>query len=335
MQAPQRLPWVDAELTGEQVAGPPVGGQRLGLPAAAIQRQHELAVQPFPQRILGGQLLQLAGERVMPAKRQVRLDPRLEGGEPQFLQAGRLRPGEGVVSQVGQHATAPQLQRPAQRPGGFGVPARVQRGPPRREPVLEHRRIQVLAAHPQQVTAVPGDQDVARGAPGPPRIQRLAQMEHVGLQGGGPPLGWVPAPHLFGQPVHRDDPVGLQQQQRRARPAAADRPAAPHTRTAKPPTARECRTPQAPSRLTTASAAITHPARFASPAARASGSRPFHHQARRRSTAVPSHQSKPSPRQFHSPRADVTVQAHTRQRHQAMTATAWRLNGRHLRQLFS
>ena len=33
MEALQRLPRVDAELVGEQVAGPPVGGQRLG-PAA-------------------------------------------------------------------------------------------------------------------------------------------------------------------------------------------------------------------------------------------------------------------------------------------------------------
>ena len=93
MQVPQRLPWIDAELIGEQVAGTPVGGQRLGLPAAAIQRQHELAVQPLPQRILGGQLLQLAGERVVPAKRQVRVDPRLQRGEPQFLQAGLPRAG--------------------------------------------------------------------------------------------------------------------------------------------------------------------------------------------------------------------------------------------------
>jgi hypothetical protein len=218
VQAPERFSGVDAELTGEQVAGTPVGGQRFGLSAAAIQRQYELAMQPLPQRILGGQLFQLAGECVVPAKRQVRVDPRFEGGEPQFLQPGRLGPGEGVVSQVGQHTAAPQPQRLAQRPRGFVVPARVQRGPPRGEPVLEHRRVQVLAAHPQQVTAAPGDQDVAGGPPGPARIQRPAQMKHVGLQGGGPPLGWVPAPDVFGQPVHRHDPVGLQQQQRQHRP---------------------------------------------------------------------------------------------------------------------
>ena len=201
-------------------------------------------------------------------------------------------------------------------------------------PSWNTRRIQVLTVHPQQVTAAPGDQDVARDAPGPLRIQRLAQMEHIGLQGGGPPLGWVPAPDLFGQPVHRDDPVGLQQQQREhgPLPRTAQRHRTPGPRNLQWSENAELRG----SRLPDHRVSSHHPPRpVPSPAARASGSRPFHHQARRRSTAIPSHQSKPSPRQFHSPRADVTVQAHTRQRHQAMTATAWRLNGRHLRQLFS
>ena len=77
VQALQGLAGVDAELIGEQVAGPAVGGQRLGLPVAPVQRQHQLAVQPLPQRMLGGQLLQLGGERIVPAKRQIGVDPRL------------------------------------------------------------------------------------------------------------------------------------------------------------------------------------------------------------------------------------------------------------------
>jgi len=44
VQPPQRLPRIDAELTGEQVADPPVGGQRVGLPASPVQRQDELAM---------------------------------------------------------------------------------------------------------------------------------------------------------------------------------------------------------------------------------------------------------------------------------------------------
>ena len=48
VQALQRLAGIDPELAGEQVADTAVAGQRLGLPAAAVQCQHELAMQPFP-----------------------------------------------------------------------------------------------------------------------------------------------------------------------------------------------------------------------------------------------------------------------------------------------
>jgi hypothetical protein len=108
VQPPQRLPGVDAELAGEQIADMAVGGQRVALPAAPVQRQHELAVHPLPHRMLAGQLLQLGGQRVVPAQRQVRVDPGLDRGQPQLLQPRRLRPSERVIAQIGQHLTPPQ-----------------------------------------------------------------------------------------------------------------------------------------------------------------------------------------------------------------------------------
>ena len=167
VQAPQRLAGVDAELAGEQVADPPVGGQRVGLPAAPVQRQHQLAVQPLPHRMLGGQLLQLGGQRVVPAQRQVRVDPGLDRGQPQLLQPGRLRPGERVVGQVGQHPAPPQAQRHAQRPGGLLVPARLQRRPPGRKAVLEPCRVQPLTAPPAAGTRGPGSPGPRLPRPGP------------------------------------------------------------------------------------------------------------------------------------------------------------------------
>ena len=205
-------------------------------------------MQPLPQRVLGDQLLQLGGQRVVPAQRQVGVDPGLERGQPQLLQPGRLRPGERVVGQVGQHPAAPQAQRRAQRLGGLRVPARLQRGPPGREAVLEPRRVQLLTVHPQQVPAVPGHQDLARRAPGPVRLERLAQVRDVDLHGRDPPVGWVPAPDVLGQPVQRYHPVRLEQQQREHRPLPR---AAQRHRTPAPgdlQRSRECRSPPAPSR---------------------------------------------------------------------------------------
>ena len=67
VQALQRLAGIDPELAGEQVADPAVAGQRLGLSAAAVQRQHQLTVQPLPQRMAGDQLFQFSGDRAVPA----------------------------------------------------------------------------------------------------------------------------------------------------------------------------------------------------------------------------------------------------------------------------
>ena len=125
-----------------------------------------------------------------------------------------LGPDERVVGQVGQHVATPQRQRLPQHLSCFGVPARVQRGPPGREPVLEPRRVQLLTVHRQQVTVASGDQDTAAGTPRPVRFQRPAQVKHVGLHGGRPPRGRVPAPDVLGQPVHRYDLVRLEKQQR-------------------------------------------------------------------------------------------------------------------------
>ena len=152
------------------------------------------------------------------AKRQVSLDPGLEGGEPQVFQAHGLRLNERVVGQVSEHLAPPQIQRLAQRPGTLRVPARFQRSPPGDERVLEPRRIQVLAIHAEQVATAPGHQHAPGSAPEPARLKRAAQVEHVGLQGGDPPIGRVTAPDLLGQPVHRYGPVRLQQQQRQHRP---------------------------------------------------------------------------------------------------------------------
>ena len=125
-------------------------------------------MQPFPQRMSGGQPLQLGCQGVVQdrPKRQVSLDPGLQGGQPQVFQAHGLRLNERVVGQVGEHLAPPQIQRLAQRPGALRVPARLHRGPPGGEPVLEPRRIQVLAIGAEQVATAPGHQHAPARRPG-------------------------------------------------------------------------------------------------------------------------------------------------------------------------
>src|SRR6266540_3298331 len=62
LQALQPDARLDAELVDQGLPGGAVGGQRLGLPAAAVQGEHELAVQVLAQRVLAHQRLQLTDQ---------------------------------------------------------------------------------------------------------------------------------------------------------------------------------------------------------------------------------------------------------------------------------
>jgi hypothetical protein len=78
----QRRARVDAQLLGQGLAGPSVGLQRLGLPAGAVQGQHEQPVQPLVQRMPGDEGLQLADELGVAPEGQIGLQAGLQGAQP-------------------------------------------------------------------------------------------------------------------------------------------------------------------------------------------------------------------------------------------------------------
>ena len=81
--------------------------ERLGLPAGAIEREHDLTAQALARRMFGHQSLELGHERGVPAERQVGVDTVLEHDQAQFLEPGGLVLREGFVSEVSQGRTAP------------------------------------------------------------------------------------------------------------------------------------------------------------------------------------------------------------------------------------
>ena len=92
-----------------------VGGERVGLPAAAVQRQHPLRVQPLAQRLGGDERLELADHLAVPALVEVVLDRELERRQPQLLQPPDLGARERLVGDVVERRAAPQRQRLARR----------------------------------------------------------------------------------------------------------------------------------------------------------------------------------------------------------------------------
>ena len=148
MQQPELGTWIDAELVGQDVPHDLVGGQGVGLPAGAVQAQHQLGVELLLQRVIRDQLAQFGDDLTVPPQMQVGVDPRRQRVQPlvgqgrnlpvaQHLggnvrqrlsppppeglaqQAGRLGPGPGLRGRVapgGQHAELADIQPRVRRP---------------------------------------------------------------------------------------------------------------------------------------------------------------------------------------------------------------------------
>src|SRR6266545_5120692 len=199
----ERRAGVDAELLHE---GPPrvlEDVERVGLAAAAVEREHELAAQPLAERVLGDEGLQLADELAVAAPREVGVQPVLQHGDPQLREPEQLALGERLVAEVGKRVAAPQRQCLAQpRRPLLGLV-----GPPRRHHQrLEAGQVQLAGIDPQPIAG--------RVGPDPLRAEQLAQRGDVAVQrrrGAG--RRRLP-PERLDEPVGADHLVPVQEQHR-------------------------------------------------------------------------------------------------------------------------
>ncbi len=196
---------LETQLGGKLVPNVRVGAECLGLPAGAIEREHQLATETLAQRLLCDERLELGDERLVPSKREVRVDPLLERQEPQLFEALDLRLGEGLVREVRQRLASPQRERLAQALGGLGGPALDVRAPAVLYVALEPPRVDLLGVDLKQVGARTRDQH-------PGSVQRLSQSRDLVVEAVAGRVGGLPAPELVDQPVARDDLVGVEQE---------------------------------------------------------------------------------------------------------------------------
>ena len=106
----ERRARIDAELLDERAARVPVDVERLRLPPRAVEREHELGAEALAERVGGDELLQLADDVRMPAEGEIRLDPALERGQAQLLEARDRRLRERLVGEVGERRPAPEAR---------------------------------------------------------------------------------------------------------------------------------------------------------------------------------------------------------------------------------
>ena len=190
MKLPQRGARLDAEPVHERDARGLVDLERLGLPARAVQGEHQLGAEMLAERIGACESVELADQLRVAAVGEIALDPLLETGEAKLLQACDLGFGEAPVGEVGQRVSSPERERLRRLPV---VPQE-----------LETAEIELLRPEPQQISARLRLQAVP--------AEHLAQLRDVHLERLSRRLGRLLVPEGLDQPIVRNDAVCVQRE---------------------------------------------------------------------------------------------------------------------------
>ena len=157
---------IDAKFLGQHPAALGEYAQRLGVPPAAVQRDHQQPAHPLAQRVIGHHRGQVGHDLLVPAEGQQHVGALFGGGGAQLAEPDPLgireRPGDS-----GERDAAPQRERGVER-GHRGV--RVARltqlaGPA--QILLEGNRVRLSRHQVQHVARTGRDQDTARAAQRP------------------------------------------------------------------------------------------------------------------------------------------------------------------------
>ena len=147
--------------------------ERVGLPVAAVQREHQVAAELLVERVLLDQRLQPRHQLAVPAERQQRPRPHGHRGQPLRLERDDLRSGQRQVAEVLPGLTAPERERLVdQRDRGSGIRLRCGLAHEPAEPL----RVDLDVVGEQAVGPALGDQPVAV------LPERGAQRGHVDLE---------------------------------------------------------------------------------------------------------------------------------------------------------
>jgi hypothetical protein len=114
LELPQRRARLDPELVDEHPPRGLVGLERLGLPAGAVEREHQLAAETLPERVLGDERLELAHKLGARTLGEPSVDQVFERGGVQLVEATGFVGGERLEREVRERRAAPERERPAQ-----------------------------------------------------------------------------------------------------------------------------------------------------------------------------------------------------------------------------
>ncbi len=205
LQLPQLGAGLQAELVEERLARGAVRLQRVRLAPRAVEREHQQSAEPFPERVLDDQRLELTEHLVVAAEPELGLDPVLGRREPQLVEPRDLALDERVVAEIRERLPTPERQRLLQELGGLAVRAPAERCRSFHGEPLEALGVQLVGLDPQAVGAALGRQAVGDDLP---------HLRDVDLERVRRGRGRLLAPQVLDQEIGSDELVSVQQKQR-------------------------------------------------------------------------------------------------------------------------
>ena len=156
---------LEPKLVVERLTASAIDLERLRLPSAAVERDHQLPAQPLTVGVQSDERLELADQSSMLSAYEIRLDAVLERAVPGLFQPCDLPCGERLVRQIGERFAAPELERRAQQlAGASSVAARERSARLSGEP-LEALGVDLSRFCREHVAATPRHQHVLTKRP--------------------------------------------------------------------------------------------------------------------------------------------------------------------------
>ena len=139
LQPPELRPRLEPQLVGEHAPRLLERLERVGLAAAAVEREHQLSPQPLPEGVVRERRTERRRELAMLAEREPDLEVLLERVDVQRLEPARLGAEPRRAGQPLQRRSAPEGERRRDRVRRGRDVAVAQRGARLREQLLEPR----------------------------------------------------------------------------------------------------------------------------------------------------------------------------------------------------
>jgi hypothetical protein len=206
LELPHRRSRVDADLLDERPASALEHAERVGLPSAAVEREHQLAARTLAEAVFRDEPLELRHQLVMAAKRQVGINSILDRRETQVVQPRNLALCERLASELDQRLPAPKRERITQAGRPLVWILELARS---RDQRLEASQVDLARRDLQQITG--------RAGLDPIGAEQLAQAGDVPVQRGLRGARRLLAPQRLDQLGARHDLAAAQEQQRQQR----------------------------------------------------------------------------------------------------------------------